>query len=58
MKKYEAPRLFVDEYAADTMIASSATGIRNGNAGNQTCYNSKDASHAQQVVDDVFCWAV
>lgn len=32
MKKYEAPMLFVDEFVADTMIASA--GSKNDNAGN------------------------
>ena len=37
MKKYEAPALFVDVYAADTMIASSGT--KNGNPdNNQNCW--------------------
>lgn len=36
MKKYQAPELFVDEYAADTMIASS--NYKNGNPdNNQNC---------------------
>lgn len=35
MKNYEAPELFVDEYVADTMIASSGGGgPKNSNAGN------------------------
>lgn len=44
MKKfYEAPELFVDEYVADTMIASSGTFVqispKNGRAGNnQNCW--------------------
>ena len=42
MKKfYEAPALFVDEYVADTMIASSGYGdynSKNGNPNNQNCY--------------------
>lgn len=49
MKKiYEAPELFVDEYVADTMIASTASwqanggigvGPKNDNAGNnQNCW--------------------
>ena len=39
MKKYEAPALFVDVYAADTMIASSSGGPKNDNAGNnQNCW--------------------
>jgi len=44
MKKYESPRLFVDEYVADTMIASSATGIpKNGQAGhNQNCWGPNE----------------
>ena len=38
MKKYEAPELHVDEFAADTMIASGG-GPKNGNAGNnQNCW--------------------
>lgn len=53
MKKiYEAPELFVDEYVADTMIASggsaweAAGGIgpapKNGNAGNnQNCWGAR-----------------
>ena len=37
MKKYEAPMLFVDEFVADTMIASSGT--KNGNPdNNQNCW--------------------
>ena len=37
MKNYEAPELFVDEYVADTMIASSDT--KNGNPdNNQNCW--------------------
>lgn len=37
MKKYEAPRLFVDKFAADTMISSSNT--KNGNPdNNQNCW--------------------
>jgi len=44
MKKYESPKLFVDEYVADTMIASSATGIpKNGQAGhNQNCWGPNE----------------
>ena len=40
MKKYEAPMLFIDEFAADTMIASSIPGgPKNDNAGNnQNCW--------------------
>ena len=40
-KEYEPPRLFIDEYAADTMIASYGSGYipKNGNAGNnQNCW--------------------
>lgn len=37
MKKYQAPQLFIDEYVADTMIASG--GPKNDNAGNnQNCW--------------------
>jgi len=46
MKHYEAPHLFVDEYAADTMIASvgptptsqPAFTAKNGSPNNQNCY--------------------
>lgn len=51
MRTYEAPELFVDEYVADTMIASSSEwealgGIgsapKNGNAGNnQNCWSAR-----------------
>ena len=41
MKAYEAPELFVDEYVADTMIASAGGGgPKNDNAGNnQNCWS-------------------
>ena len=40
MKKYQAPELFTDEFAADTMIASGNP--KNGNAGNnQNCWGCK-----------------
>jgi len=43
MKKYEAPQLFVDSFAADTMIASG--GPKNGNAGNnQNCSGCKSTA--------------
>ncbi len=44
MKKYEAPNLYVDEYAPDTMIASSSgSSTKNGNAGNnQNCAGCRD----------------
>lgn len=46
MKNYEAPELFVDEYVADTMIASGGFvlnapngGPKNGHGGNnQNCW--------------------
>ena len=39
MKKYVAPMLNVDEFAPDTMIASSGGGPKNDNAGNnQNCW--------------------
>lgn len=45
MKKYEAPALFVDVYAADTMIASSGT--KNGNPdNNQNCWGCNQAAGA------------
>ena len=34
MKKYVAPRLYVDVYAPDTMIASNGFVPKNGNAAN------------------------
>ena len=41
-KTYESPKLFIDEYAADTMIASggaSGASAKNGNpANNQNCW--------------------
>jgi len=42
MKNYEAPMLFIDTFAADTMIASSGGGgPKNGNAGNnQNCWGA------------------
>ncbi len=43
MRKYEAPRLFVDTSAADTMIASGGGGPKNDNAGNnQNCWDCKN----------------
>ena len=55
MKKYEAPELHVDEFAPDTMIASYTPGsIRNGNAGNQTCYTSEGDTAG--VFGDIYCW--
>lgn len=39
-KRYESPQLFVDQYAADTMIASTQGGPKNDNAGNnQNCWD-------------------
>jgi len=53
MKAYEAPELFVDEYVADTMIASSGGGNpKNGNPKNQNCYGC-DAYLGQIVGDDM-----
>lgn len=42
MKNYEAPKLYVDEYSADTMIASTppAGGPKNGTH-NQNCFGRK-----------------
>lgn len=45
MKIYEAPELFVDEYVADTMIASAVTGWmpKNENAdNNQNCWGCNE----------------
>ena len=45
MKKYEAPELFVDTFAADTMIASSNT--KNGNPdNNQNCWGCNQSAGA------------
>lgn len=45
MKKYEAPELYVDEFAADTMIASGSGDPKNGNAGNnQNCWGCKSTA--------------
>ena len=42
MKKYVAPELYVDEFAADTMIASGGSEPKNANAGNnQNCWGCK-----------------
>ncbi len=51
MKKYEAPQLFVDSFAADSMIASGdGGGPKNGNAGNnQNCW---DCNTTWGVVED------
>ncbi len=46
MKKYAAPELFVDSFAADTMIAS-ANNTKNGNAGNnQNCWGCNESAGA------------
>lgn len=50
MKAYEAPKLFTDNYAPDTMIASMQGGPKNDNAGNnQNCW---DANCVWGVVED------
>ena len=48
MKKYEAPMLFVDEFVADTMIASSGGGgPKNDNGGNnQNCWGCNQKAGA------------
>lgn len=50
MKQYEAPQLFVDEYAADTMIASADPEVldpKNGNPGNnQNCWGCRNTAGA------------
>ncbi len=54
MKKYEAPMLFVDEFVADTMIASTTAGPKNGAADvNQNCAGCKD--YKGQVVGENVC---
>ena len=59
MKKfYEAPALFVDEYVADTMIASSGWGddmeAKNGNPKNQNCYGC-NTQPGELYIDD-YCY--
>ena len=58
MKKYEAPKLFVDEYMPDTMIASGGGGrtfvSKNGNANNQNCYG-KDTSWGSIAANGDYC---
>lgn len=47
MRKYEAPELFVDEYVADTTIASATGGetAKNHNApNNQNCWGCKSTA--------------
>jgi len=45
MKKYEAPMLQIDEFAPDTMIASSGT--KNGNPdNNQNCWGCNQSAGA------------
>lgn len=54
MKAYEAPELFVDEYVADTMIASSGFIPKNGNAvNNHNCWSCDSAEG--QIVGDNQC---
>ena len=67
MKKYESPKLFVDNYAADTMIASFGNeeplGPKSGNAGlNQNCWGCnvvpgamEDGEHACLGAGYPFC---
>lgn len=56
MKKYEAPKLFVDEFVADTMIASGVSAnYKNGNPdNNQNCAGCRFAYGAgdPQVAGD------
>ena len=55
-KQYEAPMLFVDKYAPDTMIASGGSRsftAKNGNPNNQNCYGYK--SSWGQIVGDDYC---
>lgn len=47
MKKYEAPKLFVDEFAPDTMIASGGEPKNANAANNQNCWGCK--SYAGEV---------
>ena len=68
MKSYEAPMLFVDSFAPDTMIASSlGGGPKNGNAdNNQNCWGCNstagevNGSNACAIIEgtpayDLFC---
>ena len=55
-KPYEAPQLFIDTYAADTMIASSDPTeftAKNGNPSNQNCYGARD--YWGQIAGDNYC---
>lgn len=52
MKEYEAPKLTVQDYAADTLITSS--GPKNGQAGNnQNCWADRD--YYLQVIGENVC---
>lgn len=59
MKHYVAPKLFVDRFAADTMIASSGPSgnPKNGNAGNnQNCSGCKSkAGEIDPGNPDIMC---
>lgn len=52
MKEYEAPKLTVQDYAADTMITSG--GPKNGQAGNnQNCWAERD--YYLQIIGENVC---
>jgi hypothetical protein len=52
MKKYEAPKLTVQDYVADSMIASA--GPKNDNAGNnQNCWACR--STFGQIIGENIC---
>lgn len=56
MKEYEAPKLIVQDYAADTMITSTTpgSGPKNDNAGNnQNCWAERD--YYLQIVGENVC---
>ena len=55
--KYEAPKLFVEEYVPDTMIASIlTTSPKDDNAGNnQNCWGCKDEIYGVDPVSGDAC---
>lgn len=53
MKEYEAPKLTVQDYAADTMITSG--GPKNGQAANnQNCWD--DRNYPGEVIGENVCY--
>ena len=57
MKKYEAPELHIDNYAADTMIASNESNPKNGNAdNNQNCWSCYSGTQHNADGDACVYW--